>query len=187
MEPMTKHTILFLAANPRGTDPLALDREAHAIEAELERSGHRDRFELETWWATEPLDVLARVRQLGPAVVHFSGHGGQGGLVLHGPEDRARVVSTEAIAGVFEATDGRVKLVVLNGCYSEAQASALLAHVDHVVGLDGPVDGETARTFAIGFYGALGASESIEVACKQATWRSRTCSAGCEPASASST
>jgi hypothetical protein len=39
---MTKHTILFLAANPLGTDRLALDQEARAIQVELERSGHRD-------------------------------------------------------------------------------------------------------------------------------------------------
>ena len=39
---MTKHTILFLAANPTGTDPLALDREARAIQVELERSRWRD-------------------------------------------------------------------------------------------------------------------------------------------------
>ena len=35
---MRKHTILFLAANPSGTDRLALDREARAIQVELERS-----------------------------------------------------------------------------------------------------------------------------------------------------
>ena len=43
--PLTKHTILFLAANPVGTDRLALDREARAIQVELERSGHRDQFD----------------------------------------------------------------------------------------------------------------------------------------------
>jgi hypothetical protein len=32
---MKKHTILFLAANPLGTDRLALDREARAIQVEL--------------------------------------------------------------------------------------------------------------------------------------------------------
>jgi hypothetical protein len=31
-----KHTILFLAANPLGTDRVALDREALAIEVELD-------------------------------------------------------------------------------------------------------------------------------------------------------
>jgi hypothetical protein len=64
-------------ANPLGTDRLALDREARAIQAELERSGHRDRFELVTRWAVEPLDLLRELRKLKPTVVHFSGHGGQ--------------------------------------------------------------------------------------------------------------
>src|SRR6185295_8602809 len=80
---LTKHTILFLAANPLGTDRLALDREARAIPVELERSGFRDSFELETRWAVEPLDLLRELRKLKPTVVHFSGHGGRGG-------DRAR-------------------------------------------------------------------------------------------------
>jgi len=69
---MTKHTILFLAANPLGTDRLALDREAHAIQAELERSGHRDQFELVTRWAAQPLDLLRELRKLRPSVVHFA-------------------------------------------------------------------------------------------------------------------
>src|ERR1041384_6125775 len=46
--PLTKHTILFLAANPVGTDRLALDEEARAIRIALERSRHRDHFQLET-------------------------------------------------------------------------------------------------------------------------------------------
>jgi len=43
---MTKHTILFLAANPRGTgdgglDPRALEQEASAIQRELKLGGCR--------------------------------------------------------------------------------------------------------------------------------------------------
>src|ERR1041384_3016648 len=71
---MKKHVILFLAANPRDTDRLALDREAHAIHAELERSTDRDRFNFVTRWAPEPLDLLRELRSLKPTVVHFSGH-----------------------------------------------------------------------------------------------------------------
>jgi hypothetical protein len=74
---MKKHTILFLAANPIGTDRLALDREARAIRKELESAGLGDCFELETRWAVEPLDLLRELRRLKPTVVHFSGHGGQ--------------------------------------------------------------------------------------------------------------
>src|SRR5215510_11206939 len=74
---MRKHPILFLAANPSGTDHLALDREARSIRAELERSRWRDRFEFVTRWAAEPLDLLRELRRLQPTVVQFSGHGGE--------------------------------------------------------------------------------------------------------------
>ena len=72
--PSAKHTILFLAANPVGTGRLALDKEARAIQVELERSGFRDSFELVTRWAAEPLDLLRELRKLKPTIVHFSGH-----------------------------------------------------------------------------------------------------------------
>ena len=42
-KPVTKHVILFLAANPRDTDRLAPDQEARSIRLELKRSGYRDR------------------------------------------------------------------------------------------------------------------------------------------------
>ena len=49
---MTKHTILFLAANPVGTDRLALDEEARAIQEDFDRSGHRDKFDGACWRAS---------------------------------------------------------------------------------------------------------------------------------------
>ncbi len=164
---MAKHTILFLAANPTGTDPRALDREARSIRAELKHSGHRDRFEFETRWAAEPLDLLRELRDLEPTVVHFSGHGGQRGLFFQAPDGRAQLVSTEALAETFGAAGASVKLVVLSACYSEAQAEALLAHVDCVVGMGGAIHDDAARSFAIGFYGGLGERESIVTAYKQ--------------------
>jgi hypothetical protein len=81
---MAKRTVLFLAANPCGTKPCALDLEAHSIRAELKRSGYRDRFQLETRWAVQPLDLLRELRELRPSVVHFSGQGGSDGLFFQG-------------------------------------------------------------------------------------------------------
>src|SRR3954452_23641075 len=69
-----KHVILFLAANPRDTGRLALDREARSIQLELKRSGYRDRFDFVTRWAAEPLDLLRELRQVKPTIVHFSGY-----------------------------------------------------------------------------------------------------------------
>ena len=192
---MKKHTILFLAANPSGTDRLALDEEARAIHDELERSGYRDRFELVTRWAVRPLDLLRELRQLKPTVIHFSGHGapdtagehrldlapsrnvtgepgpgggdGRHGLFFLGPDGRAQLVSTEALEKTFSAAGSSVQLVVLNACYSEVQANALLPHVGCVVGMSGSIRDDAARCFAIGFYGGLGGRESVAAAFQQ--------------------
>jgi hypothetical protein len=192
---MKKHTILFLAANPTGTDPLALGEEAHAIQAELERSGYRDCFELETRWAVQPLDLLRDLRKLKPTVVHFSGHGvlspagtgatgrtpsrhvvattgtydhePQRGLFFQGPDGRAQVVTAQALNETFGAAGSSVRLVVLSACYSDVQAEALRAHVDCVVGMSGSILDDAARNFAIGFYGGLGERESIAAAFRQ--------------------
>ena len=59
---MNTHTILFLAANPLRTERLALDREARAIQVELERSSYRDRLELATRWAVDPLAATGPCR-----------------------------------------------------------------------------------------------------------------------------
>lgn len=69
---MHKHTILFLAANPPGLDPLELDETVRAIQEEFERSGHRDQFEFVTRRAVRPLGLLGELRKLKPTIVHFS-------------------------------------------------------------------------------------------------------------------
>jgi len=162
-----KHTILFLAANPSDTNQLALDREARAILRELEQSGYRDRFQLETRWAAEPLDLLRELRKLKPTVVHYSGHGGTQGLFFQGSDGTARVVSTEALKQTFGAAGASVRVVVLNACYGDAHADALLAHIDCVVGTPGPLGDDAARSFAVGFYGGLGEQEPVATAYRQ--------------------
>jgi CHAT domain-containing protein len=182
-----------LAANPVGTDRLALDQEAHAIQVELERSGHRDQLEFTTRWATEPLDLLRELRKLKPTVVHFSGHaqGGaagsatttphrdigddaeprtedpQPGLFFQGTDGRAKLVSAAAIQETFGAAGSSVKLVVLNACHTAQQAEALLAHVECVVGMAGSIHDDAARQFAVGFYGGLGEREPVAAAYRQ--------------------
>lgn len=194
---MTKHTILFLAANPLETDRIALEEEARAIQHALEHSGHRERFALVTRWAAQPLDLLDVLRKLRPTVVHFSGRTSRGvrrgsgsedasrdggsaggddagdpderadGLYFHGPDGRPQIVSPAALEQTFGAAGSSVKLVVLNACYSEPEATALLGYVDCVVGMGGSISPEAAQTFAVGLYGGLGERESITVAYRQ--------------------
>jgi hypothetical protein len=56
---------------------------------------------------------------------------------------------------------------VLNACYSAAQAEALLAHVDCVLGTSCAIQDDASRHFAIGFYGGLGEREPVALAYEQ--------------------
>ncbi|MGK7925751.1 MAG: AAA-like domain-containing protein [Spirulina sp.] len=159
--------ILILTANPENSTPLRLDREVREIDEALIRSKQRDRFELEQKWAVRPGDVQRAILELKPQIVHFSGHGaGEGGLALEDESGSVRLVSTEAIARLFELFADTVECVVLNACYSEVQAKAIAAHIDYVVGMDREISDRAAGEFAVGFYDAIGAGESFEFACK---------------------
>ncbi|HWO24163.1 MAG TPA: CHAT domain-containing protein, partial [Kofleriaceae bacterium] len=89
---MSRHVILFLAANPSGTTPLALSEECAAIERELRMTPGRDDLDFRSKWAVSVDDMMRHLNELRPAVVHFSGHGGGGsGLRSHGePPPRTR-------------------------------------------------------------------------------------------------
>jgi hypothetical protein len=166
--PVPKHTILFLAANPIVTAQLALGREARAIQHELERSGFRDRFELVTRWAVEPLDLLRELRKLKPTVVHFSGHGGH--IVgRHGAAGHA--AGGHVDAGAAPSTSAQEPHRHIEG--AAADAAAVGEHTDErqhglyfqgVIGMRGAIRYAAARSFAIGFYGGLGERESIAAA-----------------------
>lgn len=165
--PTKKHTILFLASNPVGTDELALADEARAIQEEIDRSGHVGHLAFETRWAAQPQDLLRELRKLKPTVVHFCGHGSVNGLFFQAVDGLPSVVSGDAIAKTFDAVEAPVQLVVLNACYSESQAAELRAHVACVVGMTAQIGDGSSRRFAIGFYGGLAHGDSVASAYRQ--------------------
>jgi WD40 repeat protein len=173
-------TILFLSANPSDTRPLGVDDEAR----EIQRIFRRDaRFEVKLAPAARVDDfqtwLLERPR---PRVVHFSGHGARGGaagtrgaiarpvapaaagaLLVLDDEGLAVSVSPAALARLFELLGG-VCCAVLNACFSEAQAEALVAHVDYVIGTTGEIDDRASIAFSKAFYEAIGAGEALKTA-----------------------
>jgi len=159
--------ILILAANPKNSTPLRLDQEVREIDEGLTRAKQRDRFELEQKWAVRPRDIQRVILDLSPQIVHFSGHGvGEGGLALEDENGQAKLVSTQAIAGLFELFADQIECVLLNACYSEVQAKAIAQHIPYVIGMNQAVGDAAAREFAVGFYDALGAGRDIEFAYK---------------------
>lgn len=159
--------ILILTANPKNTDKLRLDEEVREIQAGLERAQRRDQFEIVTRWALRDIDLSRALLDHEPQIVHFSGHGaGEHGLALENDLGQMQLVSTESLAGLFELFKDTIECVVLNACYSEAQAEAIYQHIDCVVGMNKAIGDRAAIKFAVGFYDALGAGKSYANAYK---------------------
>jgi hypothetical protein len=158
-------TILFLASNPRDTARLRLDQEARQIEAGLERARRRDQFKLVTKWAVTDSDLLRALLDHDPEVVHFSGHGGgEEGLKFDDGSGQTHLIPGDALARLFSLCSDHVKCVVLNACYAETQAEAIVRHIDYVIGMSKDIGDEASVRFSVGFYDALGAGRSFEKA-----------------------
>ncbi|HZO11741.1 MAG TPA: CHAT domain-containing protein [Polyangiaceae bacterium] len=161
---MSKILILFLAANPRTSEPLAIGEEARDIENKLQAVKFRDAFDFESKWAVRAEDLQNVLLNDRPTIVHFSGHGsGVKGIVLHGAsEGDETLVDGEALKGLFRALKDDIKIVVLNACYSEEQAKAVVEEIDFVIGMKDEIGDQAARQFAASFYRALGFGKSIK-------------------------
>lgn len=157
--------ILVLSANPINTTRIRLDEEVREIEEGLKKAQKRDQFDLKTRWAIRPKDMHTAILEEKPNIIHFSGHGaGQQGLILEDKTGHAKVVETEALSKLFKLFSDFVECVILNACYSEKQADAIIKHIPYVVGMSHEISDKSALEFSTGFYDALGAGENIDFA-----------------------
>ena len=160
-KPEKKITILFLAANPKGTDPLRLGEEVRTIDERLRLAQYRDKFNLEQQWAARTGDILDAMRRYKPDIVHFSGHGSaEGSLIFEDASGAAKPVSAEALGEMFRVLKG-VRCVVMNACWSDKHAAQIAKSVDCVIGMSRSVSDTAAIGFAAGFYGSLGDGTSV--------------------------
>lgn len=189
----SRKVILFLAANPIHHSRLAFEEECAAIERELRMTDARDEFEFRPKFAVTVDEMMRHLNELQPTVIHFSAHGqrpGQGaglessppksrdvgrrrdpgadGLYLQDDRGNPLCISVRALRKMLGAAAASARVVVLNACYSGRQANALRGVVECVVGMKGAIRDDAARSFAVGFYRALGNRRSIGNAVQQA-------------------
>jgi len=157
--------ILVLATNPDKTEPLRLDAEVRGIDQALQQSRFRDKFELEQQWAVRVSDLQRLLLRYKPDIVHFSGHGSESSeIILEDSEGNSKPVPASALSRLFSLFKDNIQCVVLNACYSEAQAEAIAQHINCVVGMSGAIGDDAAISFSEAFYGALGDGKDIKTA-----------------------
>ncbi len=186
--------ILFLTANPTDTARLRLDVEYREVDDALLKARYRERFTLEMRPALRASDLQESMLHYQPGIVHFSGHGAPDGLVFEDDAGKMRLVDPAAVAELFRILNPKVRIVVLNACWSAAQAEQIAPHVDCVIGMTQPVGDKAAIQFAAAFYRALGYGATVQAAfdfglnqinligLKGAEIPTLLCKPGCDPA-----
>ncbi len=161
-----KVKILFVSANPAMTSRLALDEELRGIQGRIREAPLRDLIEMQIAPAARPEDLELSLLEHTPVIVHFSGHGsGTPGLVFQGDiPAKTKLFPADALRHLFQLLRFNVRVVVLNACYSQAQAEAIAHEIDFVVGMRESISDEAARAFAASFYRGLAFGQTVATA-----------------------
>ena len=124
---------------PRDATPLNLRQERYRLQQLVRRfvqtRGQAVELRLLQYGATR--ELLADVLQEAPGwdVLHFSGHGLEGELMLEKPDGTADRIDAEELAEMLRPASARLKLLTLSACYSGA-ADVRAARAQ--IGLDNP-------------------------------------------------
>ncbi len=183
-------TVLFMGANPPGTQFLQLEIEHSRISVELEGNF---RFPTAKFVSASEIPKLFIIQK--PNVVHFSGHGKDpspkesatgsdnengtrgiglpknyertGGIIVFDNDMRGmKVIEDKALDFIFSNAVKNLKIpiqiVVFNSCHSESQAKVVGKSVPYVVGTAHAIKDDIAISFAVGFYFGLANGLSVE-------------------------
>ncbi len=154
--------ILFLAANPRDSSPLRVSEEVRAIEERLRASTAREHFEIIAAWASSASDIQRSLLHHRPNIVHFTGHGTtELGISVEDANGQTSVLSPQSLNSLFRILKDDIRCIVLNACFSKAQAHAVLETIDCIVSVPSGLGDRGAITFCASFYQALGFGRSL--------------------------
>jgi len=164
--------VLYLTANPStpGLDHLRVDAEVNNVLKAIRSAKHSDLIDFQHRPAATVQDLVNGLNDLRPHVVHFSGHAG-GGLLfdtadLAEPSDQ--LVGYDTVAKLLGATDQKPMLVVLNACDTARGVERMLEVAPVVIATDDTIQDLSSAIFAVNFYAAIAAAQSIGHAVDQA-------------------
>ena len=167
----TPINVLLACANPLGTGRLLLDSEIRTVLEAVELSQARDHIHVVTCVATTIRDLSRALMKYDCNILHVAGHGTSNGLMLADEQGGIRLVDQRILAELLQEYETSLQCVILNACYSSTQGSLLAQHVPFTIMMDGPLTDTVAIKFSEGFYDAIGAGKSIEMAFRQGQLR----------------
>jgi hypothetical protein len=157
--------LLFLNADPRGTERLRIGAETREILARLREARAESADDFVQRLGVRPEDIQHALDEVRPDIVHFSGHGGpDGNLCFESADGGSQPVAKEHLVEAFRALRHRIRLVVLNACHSQPLAELIADHIDCAIGTGDEILDEAAIDFAAELYRALYAGHPVATA-----------------------
>lgn len=156
--------VLFIAANPIGTTRLQLLEEIRQIRDRIDGAAYGQRIDLRIEPDLRINNLCSALLKHRPHIVHFSGHGEKAGAILLVDPDRpgeTRAMDPRALRELFRILRDNIYCIVLNSCYSAAQASELADAVGVVIGMSTSIADSSAIAFSASFYEALAYGRSV--------------------------
>ena len=157
-----KIRVLCLSSNPWSTSRILVDEESREIFEKIHEGPYSDRFELHNHAAIRPFDLQKLLLKYRPHIVHFSGHGSKRHkLILGGAHGRGKTVDQQGLSDVFALYNKHVRLVLLNACFTKAQARSISEVVNYSIGTGRGIGDKVGVAFAGAFYRALAFGKSV--------------------------
>ena len=154
---------MFLAGSQANLLRGSPEEEFRAIRAKIRSSAYRERFSLDSSWAVRLADLSEILLEQRPHIIHFCGHGSHSGeILLVGDGGAASPLGNEVLVELLRVLNDELRIVVLNACYTSAQARAIATVVDCAVGTSSVIEDSAGTEFASEFYQALGYGKSIQ-------------------------
>lgn len=164
-----KVRILFLSSNPWNVSRILVDEEAREVSEKIHEGPYRDRFEVHSHVAVRPRDLQRLLLKYQPHIVHFSCHGSKRQrIILSGTDGKGKPVDQQGLANMFALYNRHVRLVLLNACFTEAQARSIAKVVNYSIGTSKAIGDKVGVAFAGAFYRALGFGQSVKDAFESA-------------------
>jgi len=162
--------VLYLTANPDAAHSLRVDAEVRQVQNAVRGSPYRDNISLEYRPAADLDSLIEGLNDHRPRIVHFSGHGYDGGIAVDSAKVGKRPVKTvsfELLAKALSATDDPPEIIVLNSCKSAGARKAFLPPAKIIIVMRDSVSDLAATAFAAKFYAAIAAGQSVKAAFAQ--------------------
>lgn len=160
-----KIKILYLAANPSDTSHVRVAAEARELTSRIRQGLNRDAFEIITYLAVRPQDLLRGLQEVQPHIMHFSGHGTfDKEIVLESEDGTSQPIAPQVLTELVDQFKTNLKLAVMSCCFGRRQARALHKVLDFTIGMEKPISDTAAVNFSANFYQVLASGGSIKQA-----------------------